>query len=75
MAVEVFLRKVGGHRAVGGGGDNLPQGLLAHIPHREYPGKVGAGGFVRLDIAPLGEGHLPGKELGVGHVPHSHKQI
>ena len=48
---QVFLRNVGGVGAVGGGGDDLAQGLGADVAHGEDAGQVGPGGLVGQDVA------------------------
>ncbi len=47
-----------GHRPVCRGRNDLPQGLCAHVAHRKYARKAGAGGLIRLHIPLCVQFHL-----------------
>ena len=50
---QIFLRKMGGVGAVGGGGDDLAEGLGADIAHGVDTGEIGFRGLVGDDVAAL----------------------
>ena len=60
---QIFLRVVDSHRAVRYGGDHLPQRLGAHVARGEHAGEVGAGGFIRDDVAGSVQRQLASEQL------------
>ena len=59
---------MGGYRAVGDGGDYLPQSLCPHVAHREYTIQVGFGGLVGVENGQNDAGEIqfiPGGVLGL----------
>ena len=48
---EVFLGEVNGGRAVGGRGDDLPDGLGSDVARGEHPGQRGPRRFISDDVA------------------------